>query len=192
MEIVDAVPEGVDIYRTNNWHKASRWFYELSQTPAILDYVEDVIGPEFNQWGGGFFIKFPHDETEVPFHQDASYWPPRSTHLGDGVDSRLRCRPGKRLHAHRARQQSLGQYLARGSSGQPRLGENDAPGSGQEQIRVVETGGSRQLHRGADRRHGSEGRRDLAARRRPHPRLRRATPRIACAAESPSATVPPR
>ena len=75
MGIVDGVPDGVDIYRTNNWHKANRWFYELSQTPALLDYVEDLIGPEFNQWGGGFFIKFPYDETEVPFHQDASYWP---------------------------------------------------------------------------------------------------------------------
>ncbi len=81
MEIVDSVPDSVDIYRVNNWHKANRWFYELSQTPAILDYVQDLLGPDFNQWGGGFFIKFPHDEKEVPFHQDASYWPldPRTT-----------------------------------------------------------------------------------------------------------------
>ena len=81
MEIVDRVPDSVDIYRVNNWHKANHWFYELSRTPAILDYVENLIGPDFNQWGGGFFIKFPHDETVVPFHQDASYWPldPRIT-----------------------------------------------------------------------------------------------------------------
>jgi chlorinating enzyme len=75
MEMVESVPDSVDIYRLNNWHKANRWFYELGRTPAILDCVEDLIGPDFNQWGGAFFIKFPHDETMVPFHQDASYWP---------------------------------------------------------------------------------------------------------------------
>ena len=73
--LLDAVPEGVDLYRVNNWHKANRWIYQLSQLPAILDYVEDILGPNFNQWGGGFFIKYPHDGTKVPFHQDASYWP---------------------------------------------------------------------------------------------------------------------
>ena len=81
MHMVDHVPDTVDIYRVNNWHKANRWFYELSQTSAILDYVEDLIGPDFNLWGGGFFIKFPHDKTVVPWHQDARYWPlePRVT-----------------------------------------------------------------------------------------------------------------
>ncbi len=81
MEFVDMVPDTVDIYRVNNWHKANRWFYELGRTPAILDYVEDLLGPNFNQWAGGFFIKFPHDESTVPWHQDARYWPlePRDT-----------------------------------------------------------------------------------------------------------------
>lgn len=81
MNMVQATPEDVDIYRVNNWHKANHWFYELTQLPAILDYVEDLLGPNFFQWGGGFFLKFPHDETVVPWHQDAKYWPlePRTT-----------------------------------------------------------------------------------------------------------------
>ena len=81
MEMVEATPEDVDIYRVNNWHKANRWFNELTQMPAILDYVEDLLGPSFFQWGGSFFIKFPHDEMVVPWHQDAKYWPlePRTT-----------------------------------------------------------------------------------------------------------------
>ena len=37
------------------WHKASKKFYDLCRTPAILDYVEDLIGPNFVQWGGQFF-----------------------------------------------------------------------------------------------------------------------------------------
>ena len=81
MELVDRVPDTVDIYRANNWHKANRWFYELGRIPAVLDYVEDLLGPDFYQWGGAFFIKFPHDESTVPWHQDARYWPlePRET-----------------------------------------------------------------------------------------------------------------
>ena len=45
-ELVDSVPDTVDIYRVNNWHKANRWFYELGRIPAVLDYVEDLLGPD--------------------------------------------------------------------------------------------------------------------------------------------------
>tara|TARA_B100000676_G_scaffold309223_1_gene372184 strand:- start:609 stop:1469 length:861 start_codon:yes stop_codon:yes gene_type:complete len=75
------LPGDVDINRINNWHKASRWFHDLCRTPAILDYVEDLIGPDFYQWGGQFFVKYPGDGSAVPWHQDAQYWPltPRRT-----------------------------------------------------------------------------------------------------------------
>jgi ectoine hydroxylase-related dioxygenase (phytanoyl-CoA dioxygenase family) len=72
---------GVDINRVNMWHKASAWFHALCRTPAILDYVEDILGPDFYQWGGQFFVKYPGDGSIVPWHQDAQYWPltPRRT-----------------------------------------------------------------------------------------------------------------
>lgn len=69
------VPKEIDISRVNMWHKASYSFSKLCHTPAILDYVEDVIGPNFFQWGGQFFVKYPGDGSEVPFHQDSEYWP---------------------------------------------------------------------------------------------------------------------
>lgn len=80
-EMAGRLPGGVDISRVNMWHKASRKFYDLCRTPAILDYVEDLIGPDFFQWGGQFFVKYPHDGSAVPWHQDAQYWPlsPRRT-----------------------------------------------------------------------------------------------------------------
>ena len=65
----------VDINQTNMWHKASLKFYNLCRTPAILDYVEDLLGPNFFQWGGQFFSKEPKDGSIVPWHQDAQYWP---------------------------------------------------------------------------------------------------------------------
>ena len=80
-ELIDLLPKHIDINQINNWHKANRWVYDLCRTPAILDYVEDLIGPNFFQWGTHFFCKFPGDGSVVPWHQDAQYWPlePRKT-----------------------------------------------------------------------------------------------------------------
>ena len=66
---------GIDNNKTNMWHKASKKFHDLCRTPAILDYVEDILGTNFVQWGGQFFNKNPNDGSAVPWHQDAQYWP---------------------------------------------------------------------------------------------------------------------
>ena len=74
-DLLSLLPEGLDINLINNWHKANRWVYDLCRTPEILDYVEDLLGPDFFQWGGQFFCKLPGITSEVPWHQDAQYWP---------------------------------------------------------------------------------------------------------------------
>ena len=80
-ELVAMLPSDMHISRVPLWHKANRYIYNLSRTPTILDYVEDVLGPNFFQWGAHCFAKFPHDGTLVPWHQDAYYWPlePKTT-----------------------------------------------------------------------------------------------------------------
>ena len=60
-DMLALLPSHIHISRVNNWHKANRWVYELSQTKAILDYVEDLIGPNILQWGAHCFAKFPGD-----------------------------------------------------------------------------------------------------------------------------------
>ena len=74
-ELSSRLPSDVDINKTNMWHKASKKFYDLCRTPEILDYVEDILGPNFVQWGGQFFHKEPKSGSVVPWHQDAQYWP---------------------------------------------------------------------------------------------------------------------
>lgn len=66
---------GGDSYSINGYHNRSARLYDLTLTPRILDYVEDLLGPDFLVWGTHFFCKTPHDPKEVPWHQDASYWP---------------------------------------------------------------------------------------------------------------------
>ncbi len=74
-ELRDKLPASVEMGRVNCWHKANRWVYDLSCTPALLDCVEDLLGENFYLWGAQFFCKFPSDGTVVPWHQDAQYWP---------------------------------------------------------------------------------------------------------------------
>ncbi|HUL08650.1 MAG TPA: phytanoyl-CoA dioxygenase family protein [Candidatus Acidoferrum sp.] len=52
-------------------------FLELAHDPAILDMVEQLIGPDIILWGCQVFCKPPGDGQEVPWHQDGRYWPIR-------------------------------------------------------------------------------------------------------------------
>jgi ectoine hydroxylase-related dioxygenase (phytanoyl-CoA dioxygenase family) len=47
---------------------------DLIRHPAILDAVEDVLGPDLLCWSSGFFAKNAHDPARVTWHQDATYW----------------------------------------------------------------------------------------------------------------------
>jgi non-heme Fe2+,alpha-ketoglutarate-dependent halogenase len=62
-------------YDMIRWHMSSRWLYDVCTKPQILDYVEDLLGPDFYLWGTGFFAKAPRSEDTVPWHQDSYYWP---------------------------------------------------------------------------------------------------------------------
>jgi hypothetical protein len=52
-------------------------FLTVSRDPAILDMVEQCIGPDIVLWGCQAFCKPPGDGMEVPWHQDGHYWPIR-------------------------------------------------------------------------------------------------------------------
>ncbi len=57
------------------WHESSRFLFDLSTIPTILDYVEDLLGPNFYLWASNFFVKEPRTGETVSWHQDAYYWP---------------------------------------------------------------------------------------------------------------------
>ncbi|GAB5449369.1 phytanoyl-CoA dioxygenase family protein [Gymnodinialimonas sp.] len=46
----------------------------LARTPAILDAVESLLGPNLLVWSVELFIKEPGDGTVVSWHQDLTYW----------------------------------------------------------------------------------------------------------------------
>lgn len=46
----------------------------IAQTPAILDVVSEVLGPDLLVWSVEFFIKEPGSNKVVSWHQDLTYW----------------------------------------------------------------------------------------------------------------------
>ena len=52
-------------------------FLNYARIPAILDMVEQVIGPDIALWNSSFFAKPAHNGFATPWHQDGEYWPLR-------------------------------------------------------------------------------------------------------------------
>ena len=61
-----------------NWrhktHLLFTWADEMAHHPAILDAVEDCIGPNILCWSSTFFIKEATSPGFVSWHQDSTYW----------------------------------------------------------------------------------------------------------------------
>ena len=55
-------------------HLLFTWLDDLIRHPAILDAVEDLIGPNILVWGSSFFVKERRDASYVSWHQDSTYW----------------------------------------------------------------------------------------------------------------------
>jgi ectoine hydroxylase-related dioxygenase (phytanoyl-CoA dioxygenase family) len=55
-------------------HLLVPWLWQMVHDPAILDPVEDLLGPDLLCWAAGFFDKRPGEPHHVTWHQDASYW----------------------------------------------------------------------------------------------------------------------
>lgn len=64
-----------DSYGINGFHAKCHQIWDIATHPRLLDHVEDLIGPNIVCWGTHYFCKLPGDSREVPFHQDATYWP---------------------------------------------------------------------------------------------------------------------
>ena len=79
LERMRAMRDGRNAYAIMGYHNRCKGIWELAQHPTILDYVEDLIGPDIICWSSHYFCKVPEDPKRVPWHQDATYWPVRPT-----------------------------------------------------------------------------------------------------------------
>ncbi len=65
---------GLDSYSVNSWHTHCAGLYDLVMNDRILDYVEDILGPNIVCTMTHYFSKMPSDVKSVYWHQDASFW----------------------------------------------------------------------------------------------------------------------
>ena len=66
--------DGRDSYSINCYQHKSKTVWDIINTEKILNYIEDLIGPNIICWASHFFNKLPKDNRPVPYHQDAAYW----------------------------------------------------------------------------------------------------------------------
>ena len=78
-----AKANGHNSYSINGWHRHCRGIYDLLHEPRILDYVEDLLGPNLVSVMTHYFCKEPGEQKQVAWHQDASYWPADPEQGGD-------------------------------------------------------------------------------------------------------------
>ena len=86
-------PEALGATARNNAHLAFTFVDEIIHHSAILDAVEDLIGPDILCWGTVLFIKEPESSGFVSWHQDLNYTP---IEPHDGVTAWLALSPSNR------------------------------------------------------------------------------------------------
>lgn len=75
LEELNRQGDGRDSYAINGYQTRCEGIWDLCVNERILEYVEDLVGPNIIAWASHYFAKMPHDPKTVPWHQDASYWP---------------------------------------------------------------------------------------------------------------------
>ena len=70
--MADLGPEGA--YGINCYQARLSGLWDIATDPRILDFVEDLVGPDILCWASAILSKEPHDPKAVPWHQDAAFW----------------------------------------------------------------------------------------------------------------------
>lgn len=75
LEVMEARWDGRIPKRSNQkLHMLAPWLNAMVRSPAVLDAVESLIGPDIICWNGGFFTKNAGDGAFISWHQDSTYW----------------------------------------------------------------------------------------------------------------------
>lgn len=55
-------------------HLVFTWIDDIVRSPAILDAVESLIGPDLLAMSADIWVKAPGEKRHISWHQDANYW----------------------------------------------------------------------------------------------------------------------
>ena len=71
---LDALKAGERWQINSDTHFVFEWVDALTREGAILDAVQQLLGPDLLAWNTSWFVKFPGDKAFVSWHQDGAYW----------------------------------------------------------------------------------------------------------------------
>ena len=74
LNIITNENDGRNSYSLDCYHNQCLGIWKLMNNKKILDYVEDLLGPNIIGWSTHYFCKLPYDKKIVAWHQDSSYW----------------------------------------------------------------------------------------------------------------------
>jgi len=70
----NGLPLPLNTYKRVNSHVVIPMSVEIAKTPAVLDAVEGLLGPDILIYSVEYFIKEPRTKHVVTMHQDLTYW----------------------------------------------------------------------------------------------------------------------
>ena len=114
-------PDGA--YGINCYQARLATLWDICRHPAILDLVEDLIGPDILCWATAILSKPPGEARSVPWHQDAGFWqldPARTVTVwlaiddADDANAAMRFVPGTHARGELPMDAVEGEVFARG------------------------------------------------------------------------------
>lgn len=51
-----------------------KWVDQLTRHPKLVHIIQELLGPDFGCWDVLFWVKKPHTNQFVSYHQDGTYW----------------------------------------------------------------------------------------------------------------------
>lgn len=69
-----SLPQPVSQYFRVGAHVVIPMMAKIANTPAVLDAVQSILGPNLLVWSCELFIKEPNTSKIVSWHQDLTYW----------------------------------------------------------------------------------------------------------------------
>jgi non-haem Fe2+, alpha-ketoglutarate-dependent halogenase len=71
---LDRIAWRLDAVNRHKPHLYLKWANELGRHPQILNAIKPILGPDILLWYSVVFVKPAHNNGEVPWHQDSTYW----------------------------------------------------------------------------------------------------------------------
>ena len=113
LDAIMAAEGGMLTRRTNQKpHLLFPWLSDMIRDPAILDAVEDVLGPDLLVWGSSFFLKAAQDPAFVSWHQDVDLLGPVFARRHHGLGGLYAVDAGGGRHARGPRHALADQHAA--------------------------------------------------------------------------------